>query len=44
MAASLKPQVRLPRRARPTGEKFDPQAAFDQAKTLYPDVMARLAE
>jgi len=41
-------EVRFPRRqvhkARPTGEKFDPPAALEQAKALYPKVMAKLAE
>lgn len=41
-------EVRIPRRrvykAHPTGEKFDPSAALEQAKALYPKVMAKLAE
>ncbi|WP_375403553.1 hypothetical protein [uncultured Sphingomonas sp.] len=40
------PKIERPpvRRARSTGEKFDAQAALEQAKSIYPKVMARLAE
>jgi hypothetical protein len=44
MVALRKPDPRPVRRARPTGEKFDPAAAHQQAKELYPTVMAKLAE
>ena len=38
------PDGRPVRKAQPTGEKFDPSAALEQAKALYPKVMAKLAE
>lgn len=44
MVALRKPDPRLVRKARPTGEKFDARQAFEQSKELYPNVMARLAE
>ncbi|WBY06679.1 hypothetical protein PIB19_14135 [Sphingomonas sp. 7/4-4] len=44
MVALRKPDQRPVRKARPTGEKFDPAAALEQAKELYPKVMAKLAE
>jgi hypothetical protein len=44
MVALRKPDQRPVRKARPTGEKFDPPAALEQAKELYPKVMAKLAE
>ena len=44
MVALRKPDMRPVRKARPTGEKFDPAAAYKQAMELYPTVMAKLAE
>jgi hypothetical protein len=44
MVVLRKPDQRPVRQARPTGEKFDPLAALEQAKALYPKVMAKLAE
>jgi hypothetical protein len=44
MVALRKPNDRPVRKARPTGEKFDPAAAAKQAEELYPKVMAKLAE
>jgi hypothetical protein len=44
MIALRKPDQRPVRKARPTGETFDPPAALEQAKALYPKVMAKLAE
>lgn len=44
MVALKKPDARPVRRARPTGEKFDPVEAHKQAMDLYPKVMAKLAE
>ena len=32
------------RPAKPTGERFDAPAAIEQARALYPKVMAKLAE
>ena len=44
MVALRKPEPRPVRKARPTGEKFDPKLALKQSQELYPNVMARLAE
>ncbi len=44
MVALRKPDARPVRKARPTGEKFDPVTAHKQAVDLYPTVMAKLAE
>jgi len=44
MTALRKPDRRPVRKPRPTGERFDAPAAHEQAKQLYPEVMARLAE
>ena len=39
------PRTKRPvRKAKPTGERFDAPAAAEQAKQLYPKVMAKLAE
>ena len=44
MVAARKIEQRPVRVAKPTGERFDAKEAFEQAKQLYPKVMARLAE
>jgi hypothetical protein len=44
MISRRKPDPRPVRKTRPTGEKFDAQAAVKQAEGLYPKVMAKLAE
>ena len=46
MTSVTEPRVirRKVREARQTGEKFDPPAALEQARALYPKVMAKLAE
>lgn len=44
MVALKKPDARPVRKARPTGERFNPAEAHKQAMELYPKVMAKLAE
>ena len=44
MVALRNPDPGPVRKARPTGETFDPATAHKQAKELYPTVMAKLAE